>query len=132
MRELKQIAADFETLRDVAKITESAAALEHGLEVAGALRAEQADAARETRVQSEVDRLVRQLSWPERADSALVSLKSFVGSLLEVARQPADSSERRIARRVLAGLRASRGGVRNENFQAWIAGVQIPAQKPPN
>ena len=78
-------------------------------------------------MKSEVDSLVRQLSWPERADGALVSLKSFVASLLDIARQPADSSERRIARRVLAGLRASRGGVRNQNFQAWIAEVQIPA-----
>ena len=127
MRELKQVAADFETLRDVAPIIESAAALERGLDVAGALSAEQADAARELRVKSEVDSLVRQLSWPERADAALVSLKSFVASLLDIARQPTDSSERRIARRVLAGLRASRGGVRNQNFQAWIAEVQIPA-----
>jgi hypothetical protein len=132
MRELRQIAADFETLRDVAPIVESAASLERGLDIAGALSAEQADDARELRVKSEVDSLVRQLSWPERADAALLSLKSFVASLLDVARQPTDSSERRIARRVLAGLRASRAGVRNENFQAWIAGVQIPAPPQPH
>ena len=131
MRELKQVAADFETLRDVAPIVESAAALERGPDVAAALSAEQAADARELRVKNEVDSLVRQLSWPERADAALVSLKSFVASLLDIARQPTDSSERRIARRVLAGLRASRGGVRNQNFQAWIAEVQIPAPPQP-
>ena len=87
MRELKQIAADFETLRDVARVIESAAALERGKDVAGALSAEQADDARELRVKSEVERLVRQLGWPESADAALVSLKSFVASLLDIARQ---------------------------------------------
>ena len=132
MRELKQIAADFETLRDVSKVSESAAVLERALDVPGALSAEQAEDARELRVKSEVDRLVRQLGWPERADAALVSLKSFVASLLDVARQPEDSSERRIARRVLAGLRASRGGVPNQNFREWIVDVPLPAPPQPH
>ena len=132
MRELKQIAADFETLRDVAKVIESAAVLERALDVPGALSAEQADDARELRVKSEVDRLVRQLGWAESADAALVSLKSFVASLLDVARQPEDSSERRIARRVLAGLRASRGGVPNHEFQEWIVDVPLPAPPQPH
>lgn len=132
MRELKQIAGDFETLRDVAKVIESAAVLERAQDVPGALSAEQADDARELRVKSEVDRLVRQLGWAESADAALVSLKSFVTSLLDVARQPEDSSERRIARRVLAGLRASRSGVPNHNFQEWIADVPLPAPPQPH
>ena len=132
MRELKQIAADFETLRDVAKVIESAAVLERALDVPGALSAEQADDARELRVKSEVDRLVRQLGWAESADAALVSLKSFVASLLDVARQPEDSSERRIARRVLAGLRASRSGVPNHEFQEWIVDVPLPAPPQPH
>jgi hypothetical protein len=131
MRELKQIAADFDTLSDVAKVIESAAVLERALDVAGALSAEQAEDARELRVKSEVDRLVRQLGWAESADKALVSLKSFVAPLLDVARQPEDSSERRIARRVLAGLRASRGGVPNRNFQEWIVSVPLPAPPQP-
>ena len=127
MRELKRIATDFEGLRDVAKVIESAAALEGRQDVAAQLSVEQAEDARELRVKSEADSLVRQLGWPERADAALVSLKSFVASLLDIARQEADSSERRIARRVLAGLRASRGGIANQKFQEWIAGIQLPA-----
>jgi dienelactone hydrolase len=126
MRELKQIAADFQGLRDVAKVIESAAALERRQDVAAALGAEQAEDARELRLKNEVESLVRQLGWPERADAALVDLKSFVASLLDVARQEADSSERRIARRVLAGLRASRSSVRNQKFQEWITGIQPP------
>ena len=129
MRELKQVAADFETLRDVAKAIESAAALERGPDVAAALSAEQAAAARELRVKNEVDSLIRVLNWPERADAALVSLKSFVASLRDIARQPTDSSERRIARRVLAGLRASRAGVRNENFQAGSPKSKSPRRR---
>ena len=127
MRELKQIAADFEGLRDVAKVIESATALEGRPDVAAALSAEQADDARELRVQSEADLLVRELGWPERADTALVNLKSFVASLLDVARQDADSSERRMARRVLAGLRGSRQGVPNQEFQEWMKDIQPPA-----
>ncbi len=130
MRELKQIAGDFEGLHDVAKLIESATALEGRQDVAAALSAERAEDARELRVRSEADSLVRQLGWPERAEAALVSLKSFVASLLEVARQDADSSERRIARRVLAGLRASRGGVGNEKFQQWMTAIQLPAPPP--
>ncbi len=127
MRELQQTAADFEGLRDVAQVIESAAALEGRQDVADALSAEEADDARELRVKNEADWLVKQLGWPERADAALVSMQSFVASLLEVARQDADSSERRIARRVLAGLRASRRGVPNQKFQDWIEGIQPPA-----
>jgi len=127
MRELKQVAADFEGLRDISKVSESAAALERRPEVAAALRAEQADEARELRVQTEADSLIRELGWPERADAALVDLKSFVTSLLAVARQETDSSERRIARRVLAGLRASRQSVRNQQFQDWMRDIQLPS-----
>ncbi len=130
MRELKQIATDFEGLRDVATIIESAAALEGRRDVAAAIRAEQAEDARELRVKNEADLLVRQLSWPERADAALVSLKSFVVSLLDVARQDADSSERRIARRALAGLRAERRSVPNTAFQEWMEDIQPPAPPP--
>jgi dienelactone hydrolase len=127
MRELKQMAADFEGLRDVATVIESAAALESRQDVVAALSAEQAEDARELRVKNEVEGLVRQLGWPESADAALITLKSFVASLLDVARQESDSSERRIARRVLAGLRASRSGVPNQKFQAWMRDIQPPA-----
>jgi hypothetical protein len=130
MGELKQIAVDFDGLQNVAKVIESVAALEGRQDVAAALSAEQADDARELRLKSEVDRLERALGWPERADAALISLKSSVASLLDIARKEAASSERRIARRVLAGLRASRSGVPNQKFQEWIKDVQLPAPPP--
>jgi hypothetical protein len=130
MRELKQIAGDFEGLRDVGDVLEAAAALEARHDVAAALSAEQAEDARETRVTREVEVLVRHLRWPEQADAALASLESFAASLLEVARQDADSSERRIARRVLAGLRASTRGIRHPKFQAWMNDIQLPAPPP--
>jgi len=75
-------------------------------------------------VKGETERLVRELGWPERADAALVSMKSFVASLVDIARQPRDSSERGIARRVLAGLRASRRSVPNEKYQEWMKDIQ--------
>jgi hypothetical protein len=127
MRELKQIADDFEGLRDVAHVIASAAELERRPDLAAALNAEQAEDARESRLQLEAEALMRQLGWPERADAALVSVKSFVTSLLKIARQERDSSERRIARRVLADLRAARRGVLNQNYQEWMADIQLPA-----
>jgi hypothetical protein len=130
VRELKQIAGDFEGLCDVAGIMASAAALESQPEIAAALHAEQAEEDRERRLKNEVEGLVRQLGWPERADTAFTSLESFVTSLLDVARQDADSPDRRIARRVVAGLRASRVGVPNKQFQAWIQQIDLPAPPP--
>ena len=130
MRALKHIAADFQGLHDVTTISESVAALERRKDVAAALRAEQADDAREQRLQNEVDSLVRQLSWPERAPTALAGLNSIVASLLDVARRESDSSERRVARRVLAGLRASRRSVPNQKYQEWMQGIELPAPPP--
>lgn len=132
MRELKQIASDFDGLRDVAAIVDSAAALERQHDVAAALDAERAEDARELRVKTEVEWLVRQLGWAERADTALSSLQSFVTSLLNLARQEADSSERRIARRVLAGLHASRRGVPHPKFQEWMRDIELPASPQPH
>jgi poly(3-hydroxybutyrate) depolymerase len=126
LRALRQIAADFEGLRDVTPIIAAATVLERRQDVAAALEAEQADEALESRVSNEIDLLLRELAWPERADSALVSLTSFVTSLLEVARQDADSLDRRIARRVLGGLRASRRSVPNQQFQEFMQGIQLP------
>ena len=130
LRELKQVAADFEALRNVTPVTASAAALEGRPEVVAALRAEDADDAREVRMQNEVDLLVRQLNWPERADEALASLQPVVTSLLEVARQDADSPDRRIARRVLAGLRASWRSVANRKYQEWMQEISVPTPPP--
>jgi hypothetical protein len=124
MRELKQIADDFQGLRDVAQVIASAAALDGRSDVVAALKAEQAEEARELRVKGEAERLVRELGWPERADAAFVTMKSFVASLVDIARGPKDSSERRIARRVIAGLRASRRGVPNQAYQDWIRDIQ--------
>jgi poly(3-hydroxybutyrate) depolymerase len=127
IRALKHVIADFQGLHDVTKISESVAALERRPDVAAALRAEHAEDARELRVQKEADALVRQLGWPERAPAALATLTSFVNSLLEVARHDADSPDRRIARRVLAGLRASRRSVPHRKYQEWMAEISIPA-----
>jgi hypothetical protein len=47
-----------------------------------------------------------------------------------MSRQESDSSERRIARRVLAGLRASRRGVPNRKFQEWMETIDVPVPPP--
>jgi hypothetical protein len=130
MRALKNVAIDFEGLRDVATVVESAATLEQRADVAAAVAAEQAEDAREVRVKNQMEALVRQLTWPERGDAVLVDIKSFGSSLLDIARQDGDSSERRIARRVLAGLRASRRTVRNKKYQDWIQNIQLPDPPP--
>src|SRR5262249_15651423 len=55
MRELKAIAADFSGLRDVTKVSDSAAALAHRQDVIAAASADEAEDARELRVKNEVE-----------------------------------------------------------------------------
>ena len=126
MRELNLIAEDFRDFKDVAKVVESAAALESQQDVADALNAERADDARELQIANEVNRLVRQLSWPEREHDAFIALKAHVTTLLEASRAAEDSADRRIARRALASLRASSGGIHHADFQQLLRQIQLP------
>jgi len=104
-RELQSVVVDFEGLADVAKVRVVAASLEHRPDVQRGLEAERIEEAREARTTEEVYGLRDRLASGEQG--ALPALKARVLRLSQQGNTPRDSSDRRIARRVLAGLRAS-------------------------
>ncbi len=133
MRALSLIAKDFDGLKDVGQVAESAAALERQPDVADALNAERENDAYESEIASEVNRLLRQLGWPERERAAFVSLKALVTALMDAAQAPEDSAERLIARRAVAGLRASARGIPHADFREFMQQTQptVPTTTPP-
>jgi dienelactone hydrolase len=131
MRALNLIAKDFDGFKDVAAVAKSAATLERQPDVADALRAEHEDDLYEGQIANELNRLLRQLGWPEREGAAFVTLKAHVTSLLKAARTADDSAERRMARRALAGLRASSRGIPHADFREFMQQAELPAAVAP-
>lgn len=126
MRALKLIAADFDGLHDVVAVTAAAAALEARPEVAEALSIEREDDLAEWQVSNDLGRLTRQLSWPERQAVAFQVLTARVETLAQSARATEDSTNRRLARRALAGLRASARDIPHPEFRTLMDRTTIP------
>ncbi len=122
MRELRSIAVDFEGLKDVGKFAERAAALERQGDVKDALKAERAEEERELQTTAEVyqlrDRMNNAAGFPK--------LKARVTQLLEQSKSAQDSTDRRIARRVLTGLSASSRSIHNPEFQELLNQIRPP------
>jgi dienelactone hydrolase len=125
MRELRSIAVDFQGMKDVSKFTERAAALERQADVKEALKAERAEEERELQTTAEVyqlrDRMNNAAGFPK--------LKARVTQLLEQSKGAEDSTDRRIARRVLTGLSASSRSIHNPEFQELLNQIR-PAGAP--
>ena len=122
MRELRSIAVDFQGMKDVGKFTERAAALERQADVKEALKAERLEEERELRTTAEVyqlrDRMNNAAGFPK--------LKERVTQLLAQSKSPEDSTDRRIARRVLTGLSASSRSIQNPEFQELLKQIRPP------
>ncbi len=115
-RELKSIAADFEGLKDVAKVTERAAALERQPDFKSGLNAERAEDERERQVAAEIYKLLDEVT----GGGSLNNLTARVTHLLEQSKAAVDSADRRVARRVLGSLSASSRDIRNPEWQALL------------
>ena len=126
MRALKLLAADFEGLKDVSAIAASAADLEKLSAVTDALRAEKEDDQLEWQTSNDLNRLMRQLGWPERQRVAFEEMKGRVETLSQAANAPADSPDRRRARRALANLRAASRDIPNEDFKTLMRQTPLP------
>jgi hypothetical protein len=122
MRELRSIAVDFEGLKDVGKFAERAAAFERQVDVKEALKAEREEEDLELRTTAEVYQL------RDRMNSAagFPKLKERVMKLLEQSKSTQDSTDRRIARRVLTGLSASSRSIKNPDFQELLNEIRPP------
>jgi pimeloyl-ACP methyl ester carboxylesterase len=124
LRELKSVAIDFKGLKDVAGLAERAAMLEQQQDVKEALTAERSEEERELQITREVYQLRDRLA----TNNGFATLKERVTTLLSQSRAAEDSPDRRIARRVLTGLRASSGGVRNPEFQELMNQIRSSGQ----
>jgi hypothetical protein len=116
MRELQSIAQDFRLFKDVTALNQRAARLAEQPAATAALNVERADEAREQEITGAIVALLEELD----VDGGVAKLKKRVTELLEQAGALEDSSSRRIARRVLSGLRVSIAGVRNPELQTLL------------
>ena len=126
MRELKLIAADFHGLKDAGDVNQRAAALERQQEASDGLAAERAEEERELQTTAEIYRLLNQLT-PRNSD-IFARLRERVTTLLQQSRAAEDSSDRRVARRVLTGLRASSRNIVHPEFQELLKQIGPPGQ----
>jgi dienelactone hydrolase len=124
MRELKSIVADFENLKDVAKLAERAAALERQKDVEDGLKAERAEEDKERQTLAEISGLRDALA--SGGGDAFSNLKARVLELAEQSKAARDSTDRRIARRVLATLIASSRSISHAEFQELMKQIRGP------
>jgi poly(3-hydroxybutyrate) depolymerase len=104
---LQSLAADFKGLRDVAGIASRAEALGREKTVRAALKHDRDEDEREVQMLSDVRSAEARLGAEEGRISTLAELRQRWKELAERAKKPADSPERRLARRVLSNLSAS-------------------------
>jgi dienelactone hydrolase len=104
--ELQAIAADFQGLRDVSSFAARAAVLARDKDVRAALRKNRDEDDREMSVLVDVKSAESRLLIADARAGALLELRQIWKSLAQQAQRPADSVERRLARRVLAALSA--------------------------
>jgi hypothetical protein len=109
---------------DVTPFNERAAAFERQQDVTDGLRAERSDDEREVLITREVYQLRSQMT----SIDSFARLKARVTTLLAQSKSAEDSPDRRIARRVLAALRASSGGMRNPEFQELLNQIRPTGQ----
>ena len=122
MREWKSIATDFQGLKDVVMYNSRAAALEHQGDVKAALQSERLEEERELRTTAEMYQLRDRMS----NGTTFGKLKERVTQLLAQSKATEDSSDRRIARRVLTGFSASSRSIRDPEFQGLLNQIRPP------
>jgi hypothetical protein len=129
MRELKSIGEDFQSFKDVADIRKKAASLERQRIVKSAMAEEDASEQQEARLNSEL------FGLRDRIDSGspkvLMDLTDRVNRLISSATATEDSTDRRIARRVLSGFSASSRDVTNPQFRDLMTQIRraLPGQR---
>src|SRR5579863_6113239 len=116
---LDSLAADFQGLKDVSKFTQRAAALRNQKDVQREIAEDHLAEQREAKQTNEIYQLRGRLdAIPMMRDQNLARLKARVLELSRQAKSPDDSTDRRIARRILSGFGASFRGDRDPELQA--------------
>jgi poly(3-hydroxybutyrate) depolymerase len=121
-RRVRAIADDFQGLRDVSALATRADDLGRDKAIRAALDAERDEDRREESLLREVASMTARLTSDDRL-RALTQLRQTWKGLSAQAKTPADSTERQMARRVLAALSAD--GTRDPDYSAIIAEYRI-------
>jgi hypothetical protein len=103
---INSLAADFQGLRDVGEFSAKAAEMSRDKHVREAIKKEREEDDREVRLSQEIVDAEAKLTSPERAQ-VLSELRDHWKHLASMANGPADTPDRRLARRVLRGLAMS-------------------------
>lgn len=122
IREWRSIAVDFEGLKDVRQYAARADALERTADVKKLLQAEREAEARELQITVELYQLRDRMSNA----ATFAKLKERVAQLLAQSKAAGDSTDRRIARRVLTGLSASSRSIQDPAFQELLQQIRPP------
>ncbi len=119
---LESLAADFQGLKDVSKFAQRAAALRNQKDVKREIAEDHLAEQREAKQTNEIYTL--------RGENMGV-LKARVMELSRQAKSPDDSTDRRIARRILSGFGSSFRGVRDPQLQEIVAEARSWSPAPP-
>jgi poly(3-hydroxybutyrate) depolymerase len=119
---LESLAADFQGLKDVSKFAQRAAALRNQKDVQREIAEDHLAEQREAKQTNEIYRL--------RGENMGV-LKARVMELSRQAKSPDDSTDRRIARRILSGFGSSFRGVRDPQLQEIVTEARSWNPAPP-
>ncbi|HEY2382010.1 MAG TPA: hypothetical protein VGK48_12595 [Terriglobia bacterium] len=103
---LQSIASDFKGLRDVSAVAARATQLGKSKAVRDGLKKDTEEDEREIQMLQSIWSAETRLAEPSDRAGALADLRQRLKKLSEQAKQPEDSSQRRLARRTLSGLRA--------------------------
>ena len=115
---LQSIASDFKGLRDVSEVSARAAELGKSKAVRDALKKDAEEDRRELDLLRSIWTTETRLASPSDRQGALSDLRQRLKKLSEQAKEPEDSTERRLARRTLSGLSA--GGHTNDEEYSKI------------
>ncbi|MGA2715532.1 MAG: hypothetical protein ABSG41_20725 [Bryobacteraceae bacterium] len=119
-----QLSQDFQGLEDVKQFYQDAIALMSDAKVRNALNAEIAEVNREKRLNNELYEMVQ--TYASTPSNGIGALRTQVEKYAAQAKAPEDSTDRRMARRILAGLAASSRGIDDADFQKLINAIRPP------
>jgi dienelactone hydrolase len=130
---LESLAADFQGLKDVSKFAQRAAALRNQKDVKREIAEDHLAEQREAKQTNEIYALRGELDAnPAMRGASMERLKARVMQLSHQAKSPNDSTDRRIARRILSGFGSSFRGVRDPGLQEILTEARSwnPARPP--
>lgn len=117
---LDALAEDFKGLKEVSEFTARAAELRREKAVKDALKKDRAEEEKEEKLLAQITHLEGRLGDAATHSETLIDLKDQLTSLAKDAKATQDTSQRRMARRVLRGILAGAAGVKDAEYQKLL------------